>query len=183
MNEMWSRRLIRFAALFGVVGAVLGSHMAGAGAPAFRPVHPHLLVVGGVSGECDEMCGRLLIRIVALFALVGAVLGSHMAGAGSPAFRPVHAHILVVGWLSVFSWGIYYKVYRSKAKKLITAQGWTGMIGAAGLSIGLWLQYLQPFGDSKAIILPIYIGGGVVLLISFFLFLIITFMGEEKEAA
>jgi len=131
----------------------------------------------------NEMWSRRLIRFAALFGLVGAVLGSHMAGAGSPAFRPVHAHILVVGWLSVFSWGIYYKVYRSKAKKLITAQGWTGMIGAAGLSIGLWLQYLQPFGDSKAIILPIYIGGGVVLLISFFLFLIITFMGEEKEAA
>lgn len=131
----------------------------------------------------NEIWSRRLIRFAAVFGLVGAVLGSHMAGAGSGAFRPVHAHILVVGWLTVFAWGIYYKVYRTKAKKLVTAQGWTGMIGATGLSIGLWLQYLQPFGDSKAIILPIYIGGGVVLLISFFLFLVITFMGEEDTTA
>lgn len=127
----------------------------------------------------NEIWSRRLIRFAAIFGLAGAVLGSHMAGAGSPAFKPVHAHILVVGWLSVFAWGIYYKVYRTKAKKLMMAQGWTGMIGATGLSIGLWLQYLQPFGDSKAIILPIYIGGGVILLISFFLFLLITFIGEE----
>jgi len=131
----------------------------------------------------NEVWSKRLIRFSAVMGLIGAVLGSHMAGAGSLAFRPVHAHILVVGWLSVFAWGIYYKAYRVKAHKLMAAQGWTGMIGSVGLSSGLWLQYLQPFGDSKALILPIYIGGGVILLISFFLFMIITFMGEEKKAA
>jgi len=130
----------------------------------------------------NEVWSKRLIRFSAVMGLIGAVLGSHMAGAGSLAFRPVHAHILVVGWLSVFAWGIYYKAYRVKAHKLMAAQGWTGMIGSVGLSSGLWLQYLQPFGDSKALILPIYIGGGVILLISFFLFMIITFMGEEKKA-
>ncbi len=131
----------------------------------------------------NEVWSKRLIRFSAVMGLIGAVLGSHMAGAGSLAFRPVHAHILVVGWLSVFAWGIYYKAYRVKAHKLMAAQGWTGMIGSVGLSSGLWLQYLQPFGDSKALILPIYIGGGVILLISFFLFMIITFIGEEKKAA
>lgn len=124
---------------------------------------------------------KRLIRFAAIFGLVGAVLGSHMAGAGSLAFRPVHAHILVVGWLSLFAWGIFYKVYHTKAVKLMAAQGWTGIIGAAGLSIGLWLQYLQPFGDAKAMILPVYIGGGVILLISFFLFLLVTFSREIEQ--
>jgi len=128
-----------------------------------------------------EIWSNRLIRFAAIFGLVGAVLGSHMAGAGSLAFRPVHAHVLVVGWLSLFAWGIYYKAFRTKAKKLMAAQGWTGIIGAAGLSIGLWLQYLQPFGDSKAIILPIYIGGGVILLISFFLFMLVSFSSEESK--
>src|SRR5699024_11436557 len=113
----------------------------------------------------NEVCIKRLIRFASIMGMIGSVLCSHMAGAGSGAFKPVHAYILVVGWLSVFAWGIYYKAYRTKARKLMTAQGWTGMIGSAGLSIGLWLQYLQPFGDSKALILPIYIGGGVILLI------------------
>lgn len=124
---------------------------------------------------------KRLIRFSAIFGLIGAILGAHMAGAGSLAFRPVHAHILVVGWLSLFSWGIYYKAFRVKTSKLIAAQGWTGIIGASGLSIGLWLRYLQPFGDSKAIILPIYIGGGVILLISFVLFLWVTFLPTAKD--
>src|SRR5690625_3878659 len=121
-----------------------------------------------------DIWSKRLLRFSAIFGLVGAVLGSHMAGAGSMAFRPVHAHILVVGWLSLFAWGIYYKAFRVKATKLMAAQGWTGIIGAAGLSTGLWLQYLQPFGDAKAFILPVYIGGGVILLVSFFLFLLVT---------
>jgi hypothetical protein len=129
----------------------------------------------------NEMWSKRLIRFAAVFGLIGAVLGSHMAGAGSLAFRPVHAHILVVGWLSVFAWGMYYRIFRVRAERLMAAQGWTGMIGATGLSIGLWMQYLQPFGDAKAIILPFYIGGGVILLVSFFLFMLVTFAGEKEK--
>src|SRR5690625_921472 len=128
-----------------------------------------------------DIWSKRLIRFAAIFGLIGAILGSHMAAAGSLAFRPVHAYILVVGWLSLVAWGIYYKVYRTKAVKLMAAQGWTGIIGAAGLSIGLWLQYLQPFGDAKAFILPVYIGGGVILLVSFFLFLLVTFSKEMEQ--
>lgn len=54
---------------------------------------------------------KVLLRFSALFAVIGAFLGAHMAGAGSLAFRPVHAHILVVGWLSLFAWAVYYKVF------------------------------------------------------------------------
>lgn len=126
-----------------------------------------------------EIWSKRLIRVAAIFGLVGAVLGSHMAGAGSLAFRPVHAHILVVGWLSLFAWGVYYKTHAVKSAKLIAAQGWTGIIGSIGLSTGLWLQYLQPFGDAKAIILPVYIGGGTILLFSFALFVLVTFSKES----
>ena len=104
-----------------------------------------------------------------------------MAGAGSPAFRPVHAHILVVGWLSMFAWGIFYNNYKIKAKKLVSIQGWTGIIGTIGLTAGMWLQFVQPFGENKALSLPFYIGGGTILVISFILFTIITFKVIPNE--
>lgn len=122
-----------------------------------------------------------LIRIAAIFGLVGAVIGSHMAGAGSYAFRPVHAHILVVGWLSVFAWGIFYKAYKVRAKKLIAAQGWTAIIGSLGLSLGMWLQFLKPFNVNEVFALIFYIVGGTILLVSFALFVLVTFF-TEKEA-
>ena len=127
----------------------------------------------------QEKWSLRLIRIAAVFGLLGAVLGSHMAGAGSYAFRPVHAHILVVGWLSMFAWGIFYKAYKVRANKLMAAQGWTAIIGSTGLSLGMWLQFLQPFNVNETFSLIFYIVGGTILLVSFALFVIVTFFVEK----
>ncbi|ARF14201.1 MULTISPECIES: hypothetical protein [Sporosarcina] len=131
----------------------------------------------------QEKWSLRLIRIAAIFGLIGTVLGSHMAGAGSYAFRPIHAHILLVGWLSVFSWGVFYKIYRVRARKLLTLQGWTGIIGAIGLTAGMWLQFMQPFNVNEVFALIFYIVGGTVLLVSFALFVVVTFMIEKTPTA
>ncbi|PIC76698.1 hypothetical protein CSV74_10450 [Sporosarcina sp. P19] len=131
----------------------------------------------------QEKWSLRLIRIAAIFGLIGTVLGSHMAGAGSYAFRPIHAHILLVGWLSVFSWGVFYKIYRVRARKLLTLQGWTGIIGAIGLTAGMWLQFMQPFNVNEVFALILYIVGGTVLLVSFALFVVVTFMIEKTPTA
>ncbi|MCM3744533.1 hypothetical protein M3193_10280 [Sporosarcina luteola] len=121
-----------------------------------------------------------LIRISAIFGVIGAFLGSHMAGAGSYAFRPIHAHILVVGWLSVFAWGVFYKIYKVRAKKMVSAHGWTAIIGSIGLTAGMWLQFMNPFGVNETFSLIFYIVGGSVLLISFVLFVLVTFLIEKE---
>src|SRR5699024_12880798 len=117
-----------------------------------------------------------LIRIAAIFGLIGTVMGSHMAGAGSPAFRPVHAHNLLVGGLSMVAWGIFYKNYKVNASKLISVQDWTGIIGTIGLTVGMWQQFVQPFGEMKALSLLCYIGGVSILLLLFVLLAIISFI-------
>lgn len=120
-----------------------------------------------------------LIRISAIFGLIGTVIGSHMAGAGSYAFRPVHAHILLVGWLSMFAWGVFYKVFKVRVGKLIAVQGWTGIIGSIGLTTGMWLQFLKPFDVNEVFSLILYIVGGTILLVSFALFVVVTFFVEK----
>ena len=129
----------------------------------------------------EEKWSLRLIRVAAIFGLIGTVLGSHMAGAGSPVFRPIHAHILLVGWLSLFAWGVFYRIYKVRAKKLVAIHGWTGIIGAIGLTSGMWLQFMQPFGVNETLSLILYIVGGTILLISFALFVIITFLTEKES--
>lgn len=124
-----------------------------------------------------------LIRLASILGVVGAVLGAHMAGAGSYALLPVHAHILVVGWLSLFAWGIYYKLFPIRNEKLVALQGWTAIIGSIGLALGFVFNNLQPFGEAKAVYLSIYIGGGVILLLSFVLFMIVTFSVKKPLRA
>lgn len=128
----------------------------------------------------QERWSLRLIRIAALFGLVGTVLGSHMAGSGSYAFKPIHAHILLVGWLSMFSWGVFYRIYKVRAKKLVSLHGWTAIIGSTGLTVGMWLQYLKPFDVNETLSLIFYIIGGTILLISFALFVIVTFFTDKE---
>ena len=127
----------------------------------------------------QEKWSLRLIRISAIFGLIGTVLGSHMAGTSSYAFRPIHAHILLVGWLSMFAWGVFYKIYQVRANKLITMHGWTAIIGSIGLTTGMWLQFLKPFNINETVALVFYIVGGTILLIAFALFVVVTFLTEK----
>lgn len=121
-----------------------------------------------------------MIRFSAVFGLLGTFLGSQMAGEMDYSLRPIHAHILLVGWLSVFAWGIFYRVYTIKYKKLVAIHGVLAMVGAAGLTGGMWLYNLNPFNWSETLVMVLFIIGGSLLLIAFLMFLVITFMTEQE---
>ncbi|GIP14959.1 hypothetical protein J40TS1_06010 [Paenibacillus montaniterrae] len=122
-----------------------------------------------------------LIRYAAIFGLIGTYLGSHMAGSMDYEFRPIHAHILLVGWLSVFAWGVFYKLYTIKFKKLVTLHGWSAIIGSFGLTAGMWLYFINPFSWNETFVLVFFIVGGSVLLLAFLLFVILTFLTEKSK--
>lgn len=123
---------------------------------------------------------RTLLRFSALFGVIGAILGAHMAGAGSYAFRPIHAHMLVVGWLSLFAFAIYYQVFKQKDGILAKLHVWSSIIGSIGLTVGMWLRFLEPFQLPDTFTLIFYIAGGTILLISFVLFFLLT-MFQQKQ--
>lgn len=124
---------------------------------------------------------KVLLRFSALFAVIGAFLGSHMAGSGGLQFKTVHAHILVVGWLTLFAWAVYYKIFTPAKTIVATLHVWTAIIGAIGLTIGMWLYYVQPFNLSGTVNTVFFIVGGTILLISFILFFVLTFMKTEEK--
>ena len=122
-----------------------------------------------------------LIRFAAIFGLIGTFLGSQMAGQMDYALRPIHAHILLVGWLSVFAWGIFYKIYRVKYKKLVTVHGILAMTGAFGLTFGMWMYNLNPFNLNETFVMILFIIGGSLLLLAFLLFVLITYFVERED--
>ncbi|TWT05376.1 hypothetical protein FQV26_13120 [Planococcus sp. CPCC 101016] len=121
-----------------------------------------------------------LIRFSAVFGLFGTFLGSQMAGEMDYSLRPIHAHILLVGWLSVFSWGIFYRVYTIQYKKLVAVHSVLAMVGAVTLTGGMWLYNLNPFNWNETFVMILFIVGGSLLLLAFLLFLIITFVTEKE---
>lgn len=121
-----------------------------------------------------------LIRFAAVFGLIGTFLGSQMSGNMDYSLRPIHAHILLVGWLSVFAWGIFYKVFRVKYKKLVTVHSILAMTGAFGLTFGMWMYNLNPFNLNETFVMIFFIVGGTFLLLAFLLFVIVTFFIEKE---
>ncbi|MFB5664257.1 hypothetical protein [Alteribacillus sp. HJP-4] len=114
-----------------------------------------------------------LMRTAAIYALIGIFMGSHMAGAGSYALRPIHAHILVVGWLSLFAFAVFYRtVPIPAASKLAKVHVGSALIGSIGLTSGMWLYNGMP---DSIFVLVFYIVGGSVLLLCFTAFTIMTF--------
>ncbi|MDQ0157172.1 hypothetical protein [Robertmurraya andreesenii] len=124
----------------------------------------------------------LLLRFASLFGVIGAILGAHMAGSGSYLFRPVHAHILVVGWLSLFAWAVYYKLFQTTQTVMTKIHVWSAILGSCGLTIGMWLYMVKPFDLPEAFTLSFYIAGGVALLISFIVFFLMTLFYREEAA-
>lgn len=129
----------------------------------------------GGGNRVEKKWSIRLIQFAAIFGFLGTYLGSHMAGTMDYGLRPIHAHILLVGWLSVFAWGIFYQVFEIKYKKLVAIQSITGMVGALGLTTGMWMYNLNPFNLNDTFILIFFIVGGTILLIAFFLFAVVTF--------
>lgn len=123
----------------------------------------------------------ILLRFASLFGVIGAILGAHMAGSGSYLFRPVHAHILVVGWLSLFAWAVYYKVFQTTQTMLTKIHVWSAIIGSGGLTVGMWLYMVKPFDLPEGLTLILYIAGGVSLLISFIVFFLMTMIYREEK--
>ncbi|KKB33922.1 hypothetical protein [Bacillus thermotolerans] len=123
-----------------------------------------------------------LIRLAAVFGLLGAIVGSDMSGSGNYQLRAIHAHMLVVGWLSVFAWGLFYKVYEVKVKKLVSLHGWTAAVGSVGLTAGMLLYNVNPFNFNEVFTLIAFIVGGTVLLISFVVFILISFLLEKEDS-
>ncbi len=122
-----------------------------------------------------------LIRFAAIFGLIGTFLGSKMSGDLDYSMRPIHAHVLLVGWLSVFAWGIFYSIYTVKYKVLVTIQSILAMTGAFGLSFGMWMYNLNPFNLNETFVMIFFIVGGSLLLLAFALFVVVTFFVENKE--
>ncbi len=60
---------------------------------------------------------KLLLIVSSLFGLWGVLMGAHMAGGGSYALSAIHAHVLVLGWLTLFAWSLFHKIYQPKQKK------------------------------------------------------------------
>lgn len=76
------------------------------------------------------------------YAVIGLALGIYMAASHNHVHRVTHAHILLIGFVVSFVYGIIYKLWISEANALLShIQFAVHQLGAGVLLIGLFLLY------------------------------------------
>ncbi len=123
------------------------------------------------------------LRLGALFALAGVGLGYWMGMTEQFGLMPVHAHINLLGWVSMFLYGLFYRVVPAAASGLLaTAHLWTAVIGLLVFMPALALKLLHVPG-TDGVALAGLIAGPSLTLIAFVLFAVIVFRQTGKAPA
>lgn len=107
---------------------------------------------------------RAFLRVAVLYLLVGICGGIFMSASHDHSLMPAHAHWLLLGWVSMFLYGVFYKLYPAAKGKLATAQFWLANIGALVMCIAVgFIVTDHPQAEPGAAIGSLFVLAGVIL--------------------
>lgn len=120
------------------------------------------------------------LRTGVTIVIFGMALGLYMAVSDVHILMPVHAHMNVIGWLSFFAIGLYYRAHPEAAVgPLPLAQYWFLLIGILLMIVSLSFLLLT----ADAFWGPIAGLSGVLMLIGMILFAVTVYTSSEGRTA
>src|SRR5271163_3965126 len=95
-----------------------------------------------VIGETAMKASSLSFQAAVVLVVAGMIWGIVMAASGDHAAMPAHAHLNLLGWVSLFLFGIYYRLHPSlEGTTSARVQVWVWIIGTVILTIGVGLVH------------------------------------------
>ena len=117
----------------------------------------------------------LSFKAAVLFVLAGMAWGMQMAISGDHSTYPAHAHLNLLGWVSLFLIGIYYRMHPALERtRSAFVQIWVWIVGVIVQAIGVALVHT---GNDKAE--PAAAGGSLLVVLSMLLFVWMVFRSER----
>ncbi|WP_428908396.1 cytochrome-c oxidase [Niallia sp. Krafla_26] len=122
--------------------------------------------------KAGDVMGARYLKIAGVYFAIAVMLGLVMGITHNFAFTSVHAHLNLLGWVSMALFGLIYLYFPMASKtKLANAHFWMHNIGLPVMQGALFLQILT---GNTALTLGIVIGS-IVLILGTFLFVINLF--------
>jgi peptidoglycan/LPS O-acetylase OafA/YrhL len=117
----------------------------------------------------------LSFRTAVVLGLLGIVMGIIMAASHDHSVMPAHAHLNLLGWVSLFLFGIYYRFHPSiDSSRLALTQVVVWILGTVVLTIGVVALYLgKPQAEPMAVV------GSLLILADMALFAVLVFRGAD----
>ncbi|MEY4554994.1 MAG: hypothetical protein RL093_113 [Pseudomonadota bacterium] len=123
------------------------------------------------------------LRLAVLFALVGVSLGYWMGVTQQFGLSPVHAHINLLGWASMFLYGLFYRAFPRAGEGLLPKLHLgLAAVGLPVMMLGLTIK-LAPIPSLLALEAPMLMGGPTLILLGMVVFAFIVFKATDAKAA
>ncbi|AYG93860.1 hypothetical protein D8I30_00685 [Brevundimonas naejangsanensis] len=131
----------------------------------------------------DQQLSNRFLRLAVAFALIGMVLGYWMGSSRDFTASPVHAHINLLGWVSMALYGLFYRILPQAARgRLPQVHFWTALIGLLIFMPALTAELIG--GPAWASFAHIgLIAGPTLTLLSMAVFALIVFRATGPRAA
>ena len=101
-------------------------------------LHLSLILRGG----SRQMLAEKFIKSAVVYLIIGLALGIYMGISKDHSQMPAHAHLNLLGWVTMGLMGIVYKVWpQAAAVKLATLTYWLAHISVIGMTVGLILLF------------------------------------------
>ena len=114
-----------------------------------------------------------------LCVIAGMAWGLHMAISDNHSAFPAHAHLNLVGWVSLFLIGIYYRLHPVLERdKRAHVQVWSWLVGTVVMAIGVGLVHTGTAAGE-----PLAAGGSLIVFASALLFAWLLFRTERADAS
>ncbi len=82
----------------------------------------------------------LCFQAAVLLAVIGMAWGIHMAMSEDHTAMPAHAHLNLLGWVSLFLFGIFYHLHPATDRsRTALVQAWVWIIGTVVQAVGVTL--------------------------------------------
>ncbi len=108
---------------------------------------------------------NLFLRLAVAFALLGVGLGYVMGATHEFTLAPVHAHINLLGWVSMFLYGLFYRTApEAAAGWLPKVHATLAILGLPIMMIGLTIQLLG-VPSLMAVVPPMMIAGPTLVVL------------------
>jgi hypothetical protein len=115
-------------------------------------------------------------------ATIGMCLGIWMGVSGDHTLGPIHAHLNVIGWLSLAVFGLYHRGSGRPATRLDRVQVTCAAIGVPAFTGGLAIYLGTSSEMVEKIVFPIGLAGTFLCLGSMILFLIVILRDARAGA-
>jgi hypothetical protein len=124
------------------------------------------------SGHGSRPLSYFCFCIAALAGLTGMGLGIFMGIAQDFTLAPVHAHVNLLGWVTMSLYGLYHRGMPRVSNRLAWVQVAAGGAGFPMMTAGL-AGYLTEWSEA---LFPVIVAGSLLVMISMALFLVILIL-------